>query len=168
MHVSIYEFLLCLHGLVNVFEEIFERIKHELCLRHLYENFKKKFGGGTSIRDIMMGATKVTYYQGWLNHLVWHSLNQLVWHKVRKRNPLLSRKIQNQQWRTKKIKWQVEEIENQVNYRPRCKQWWTNDHTRKWRLYFDSGTMDTLQPSGHFSPTRISNRRISTTTHFKP
>lgn len=62
MYVSIYEFLLCLHSLVNVFEEMFERIEHRLCLRNLYANFKKKFGGGTSIRDIMMGETKVTYY----------------------------------------------------------------------------------------------------------
>ncbi|XP_058749599.1 uncharacterized protein LOC131622543 [Vicia villosa] len=42
-----------------------ERIEHRLCLRHLYANFKKKFGGGALIRDIMMGAAKATYQQGW-------------------------------------------------------------------------------------------------------
>ncbi|KAK2409855.1 hypothetical protein QL285_045255 [Trifolium repens] len=51
-------------GLVAVFEEMFARIEHRLCLRHLYANFKK-FGGGTLIRDLMMGAAKATYYQAW-------------------------------------------------------------------------------------------------------
>jgi hypothetical protein len=31
----------------------------------LYANFKKKFGGGTLIRDLMMGAAKATYIQAW-------------------------------------------------------------------------------------------------------
>ncbi|GAU10761.1 hypothetical protein TSUD_425840, partial [Trifolium subterraneum] len=52
-------------GLVAVFEEMFERVEHRLCLRHLYANFKKKFGGGTLIRDLMMGAAKAAYYQAW-------------------------------------------------------------------------------------------------------
>lgn len=52
-------------GLMSVFEEMFESIEHRVCLRHLYANFKKKFGGGTLIRDLMMGAAKATYYQGW-------------------------------------------------------------------------------------------------------
>ncbi len=50
---------------MSVFEEMFESIEHRVCLRHLYANFKKKFGGGTLIRDLMMGAAKATYYQGW-------------------------------------------------------------------------------------------------------
>jgi hypothetical protein len=48
-----------------VFDEMFERVEHRLCLRHLYANFKKKFGGGSLIRDLMMGAAKATYYQAW-------------------------------------------------------------------------------------------------------
>ncbi|XP_058776090.1 uncharacterized protein LOC131650394 [Vicia villosa] len=52
-------------GLVSVSEEMFERIEHRLCLRHLYANFKNKFGGGTLIRDLMTGAAKATYYQAW-------------------------------------------------------------------------------------------------------
>ncbi|KAI5423506.1 hypothetical protein KIW84_046451 [Lathyrus oleraceus] len=44
--------------LVSVFEEMFKRIEHRLCLRHLYAIFKKKFGGCTLIRNLMMGATK--------------------------------------------------------------------------------------------------------------
>ncbi|XP_058734066.1 uncharacterized protein LOC131605767 [Vicia villosa] len=52
-------------GLVAFFEELFERIEHRICLRHLYANFKKKFGGGALIRDLMMGAAKATYQQAW-------------------------------------------------------------------------------------------------------
>ncbi|CAI8595433.1 unnamed protein product [Vicia faba] len=48
-------------GLIAVFKEMFERIEHRLCLRHLYANFKKKFGGGSLIRGLMMGAAKATY-----------------------------------------------------------------------------------------------------------
>jgi hypothetical protein len=50
---------------MSVFEEMFDSIEHRLCLRHLYANFKKKFGGGTLIRDLMMGAAKATYFQAW-------------------------------------------------------------------------------------------------------
>jgi hypothetical protein len=57
--------LFIVQGLVAVFEEMFQRVEHRLCLRHLYANFKKKFGGGTLIRDLMMGAAKATYYQAW-------------------------------------------------------------------------------------------------------
>ena len=31
--------------------------------------FQKKFGGGALIRDLMMGAAKATYYQGWLTKM---------------------------------------------------------------------------------------------------
>ncbi|KAI5436779.1 hypothetical protein KIW84_023050 [Lathyrus oleraceus] len=50
-------------GLVDVFEEMFGFIEHRICLRHLYANFKKRFGGVSSMRDHMMGVTKATYYQ---------------------------------------------------------------------------------------------------------
>lgn len=45
-----------------VFDEMFERIEHRLCLRNLYANFKKKFGGGSLIKDLMIRAAKATYY----------------------------------------------------------------------------------------------------------
>ncbi|XP_058757199.1 uncharacterized protein LOC131630445 [Vicia villosa] len=48
---------------------MFERIEHKLCLRHLYANFKKKFGGGALIRDLMMGAAKATYHQAFLQKM---------------------------------------------------------------------------------------------------
>ncbi|XP_058783990.1 uncharacterized protein LOC131658743 [Vicia villosa] len=56
-------------GLVAVFDEMFERIEHRFCLRHLYANFKKNFGGGTLIRDLMMGAAKSTYHQAWMQKM---------------------------------------------------------------------------------------------------
>ncbi|CAK8568593.1 unnamed protein product [Lathyrus sativus] len=43
-------------GLVLVFEEEYPGFEHRLCLRHLYANFKKKFGGGTLFRDLMLVA----------------------------------------------------------------------------------------------------------------
>ncbi|XP_058783323.1 uncharacterized protein LOC131658000 [Vicia villosa] len=50
-------------GLVQVFEEEYPSYEHRLCLRHLYTNFKKKFGGGTLFRDLMMAAAKATYFE---------------------------------------------------------------------------------------------------------
>jgi len=50
---------------MTVFDEILNGVEHRFCLRHLYSNFKKKFGGGVVIRDLMIGAAKATYYAGW-------------------------------------------------------------------------------------------------------
>lgn len=47
------------------FEELLGGVEHRFCLRHLYSNFKKKFGGGTLLRDLMMGAAKATYIEAW-------------------------------------------------------------------------------------------------------
>lgn len=58
-----------LQGLIAVFEEMFERIEHRLFLRHLYANLKKKFGGGSLIRDLMIGVAKATYYQEWMQKM---------------------------------------------------------------------------------------------------
>ena len=52
-------------GLMQVFDEILHGVEHRFCLRHLYSNYKKKFGGGIVIRNLMMRAAKATYYQGW-------------------------------------------------------------------------------------------------------
>ncbi|XP_050876144.1 uncharacterized protein LOC127079818 [Lathyrus oleraceus] len=46
-----------------MFEEMFERVEHRPCLRHLYASFKKKFRGGMQIRDLIMATTMVTYIQ---------------------------------------------------------------------------------------------------------
>lgn len=45
-----------------VFDELLEGHEHRFCVRHLYANFKKKFGGGVLIRNLMFGAAKATYY----------------------------------------------------------------------------------------------------------
>jgi len=40
---------------MTVFDEILNGVEHRFCLRQLYSNFKKKFGGGvvvTSLRNI--------------------------------------------------------------------------------------------------------------------
>ena len=50
---------------MTVFDKILNGVKHRFCLRHLYSNFKKKFGGGVVIRDLMMGAAKAMYDAGW-------------------------------------------------------------------------------------------------------
>ncbi|XP_017416399.2 uncharacterized protein LOC108327178 [Vigna angularis] len=52
-------------GLMLVVDDILNGVEHKLCLRHLYNNYKKKFGGGLLIRDLMMGAAKATYYKEW-------------------------------------------------------------------------------------------------------
>ncbi|WVZ24109.1 hypothetical protein V8G54_002653 [Vigna mungo] len=52
-------------GLMTVFDEMMDGVEHRLCLRHLYNNFKKRFGGGVLIRDLMMGAAKATYEKEW-------------------------------------------------------------------------------------------------------
>nr|KYP42520.1 hypothetical protein KK1_036047 [Cajanus cajan]KYP42521.1 hypothetical protein KK1_036048 [Cajanus cajan] len=52
-------------GFLQVFEEFPVPIEHRFCLRHLYNNFKKKFGGGVQLRDLMMGAAKATYEELW-------------------------------------------------------------------------------------------------------
>ncbi|WVZ07385.1 hypothetical protein V8G54_020731 [Vigna mungo] len=43
-------------GLMTVFDELMDGVEHRLCLRHLYNNFKK---------DLMMGAAKATYEKEW-------------------------------------------------------------------------------------------------------
>ncbi|XP_014494949.1 uncharacterized protein LOC106756857 [Vigna radiata var. radiata] len=52
-------------GLMSVFDDILNGVEHRLCLCHLYNNFKKKFGRGLVIRDLMMGAAKATYHKKW-------------------------------------------------------------------------------------------------------
>lgn len=50
---------------MQVFDELMPGVEHRFCLRHLYANFKKRFGGGVVIRDLMMGAAKATYEAMW-------------------------------------------------------------------------------------------------------
>ncbi|XP_057453442.1 uncharacterized protein LOC130745284 [Lotus japonicus] len=53
-------------GLMEVFkEELLQGCDHRLCVRHLYANLKKKFGGGVLLRNLMMAAAKATYEEAW-------------------------------------------------------------------------------------------------------
>lgn len=55
---------------MSAFGEMFEQIEHRICLRHFYANFKKKFGGGTTIRDLLMAAVKATDFQAWKKKMI--------------------------------------------------------------------------------------------------
>ncbi|XP_045827941.1 uncharacterized protein LOC123919931 isoform X2 [Trifolium pratense] len=93
---------------------MFDSIEHRLCLRHLYANFKKKFGGGTHIRDLMMGAAKATYYQGWLQKMnELKALDKKAW------DWLMA--VPTKNWSTCKSKTQDPEAMNRKRKQPRGK-----------------------------------------------
>ncbi|XP_072060158.1 uncharacterized protein [Arachis hypogaea] len=48
-------------GLMQVFQEMIPALEHRLCLRHLYANCKKVYGGGTVLRDLILSIVKATY-----------------------------------------------------------------------------------------------------------
>ncbi|XP_016195822.1 uncharacterized protein LOC107636862 [Arachis ipaensis] len=52
-------------GLMQVFGEMEPSIEHRLCLRHLYANCKKAYGGGTVLRDLILSIAKATYVEEW-------------------------------------------------------------------------------------------------------
>src|ERR1044072_578380 len=52
-----------IQGLLTSLNELLPGVEHMFCLRHLYANFKRKFGGGVVIRNLMMAAAKATYHQ---------------------------------------------------------------------------------------------------------
>ena len=54
-----------LQGLMQVFDELLHGVEYRFCLRYLYSNCKKRFGGGIVIRNLMMATAKATYYHGW-------------------------------------------------------------------------------------------------------
>ncbi|WOL00674.1 hypothetical protein Cni_G09387 [Canna indica] len=48
-------------GLLPVFDELLHGVEHRFCLRHLYNNFKKKFGAGLMMKTLMHGAANATF-----------------------------------------------------------------------------------------------------------
>ncbi|XP_045790010.1 uncharacterized protein LOC123884755 isoform X2 [Trifolium pratense] len=77
-------------GLIPAFEDMSDRVEHRLCLRSLYDNFKKRFKGGEVIRDLIMGAAKATYQQEWekkMNEL--KSLDKKAWEWLSAHDPKL-------------------------------------------------------------------------------
>ena len=55
--------MLYLQGLAQVFEEMMPGVEHKFCLRHLYANCKKAYGGGTLLRDLIQSTAKATYVE---------------------------------------------------------------------------------------------------------
>ncbi|XP_050254861.1 uncharacterized protein LOC126700702 [Quercus robur] len=51
-------------GLMPTFEELMPGVDHRLCVRHLYNNFKKKYPG-LILRDIFWRIATATYYKQW-------------------------------------------------------------------------------------------------------
>jgi hypothetical protein len=56
--------LLVLQGLVPTFEEVFSGMEHRLCVRHMYNNFKKKFPG-IHLKDLFWRIASATYEKQW-------------------------------------------------------------------------------------------------------
>ncbi|XP_025616463.1 uncharacterized protein [Arachis hypogaea] len=52
-------------GLMQVIQEMMPALEHRLCLRHLYANCKKAYGGGTVLRDLILSIAKATYVEEW-------------------------------------------------------------------------------------------------------
>jgi transposase-like protein len=56
--------LLVLQGLVLTFEEVFGGMEHRLCVRHMYNNFKKKFPG-IHLKDLFWRIASASYEKQW-------------------------------------------------------------------------------------------------------
>src|ERR1044072_4958043 len=54
--------MLSSQGLLSSLNELIPGVEHRFCVRHLYANFKRRFGGGVIIRDLMMAAAKATVH----------------------------------------------------------------------------------------------------------
>ncbi|XP_020985320.1 uncharacterized protein LOC107462923 [Arachis duranensis] len=52
-------------GLMDIFQEALPTLEHRLCLRHLYANCKKAYGGGIVLRDLILSIAKATYVEEW-------------------------------------------------------------------------------------------------------
>ncbi|XP_058755786.1 uncharacterized protein LOC131629000 [Vicia villosa] len=51
-------------GLLPAMEELLPRVEQRFCVRHLYNNFRKRFAG-KKLKEIIWKAAKSTYYQAW-------------------------------------------------------------------------------------------------------
>lgn len=70
---------------MHVFEEEYPEFEHKFCLRHLYAKFKKKFGGGTLFRDLIMVAANANFFEAHedkMNQIKEVSLNAFEWLNV--------------------------------------------------------------------------------------
>mgnify|MGYP000880118151 CR=1 FL=1 len=55
-------------GIVKPFKEVLPDAEHELCMRHMYDNFKKKFKG-LELKDAMWKATSSTTLMEFKGHM---------------------------------------------------------------------------------------------------
>ncbi|XP_058779988.1 uncharacterized protein LOC131653730 [Vicia villosa] len=51
-------------GLLPAMEELLPRVEQRFCVRHLYNNFRKRYPG-KKLKEIIWKAAKSTYYQAW-------------------------------------------------------------------------------------------------------
>lgn len=58
-----------LQGLDICVQEMMPGCERRIYVKHLQQNFKKKFGGGTMMKDLMMGASKATYEVAWVEKM---------------------------------------------------------------------------------------------------
>lgn len=50
---------------MSALHEMLEVFEHRTCVRHVYVNMKKKYGGGSVLRDRILAVFKATYYVAW-------------------------------------------------------------------------------------------------------
>ena len=53
-----------LQGLINVVEKVFPDAEHRFCVRHLYQNFHKKFKGET-LKNLLWAMARSTNLPRW-------------------------------------------------------------------------------------------------------
>ncbi|KAH1202488.1 hypothetical protein GmHk_17G048943 [Glycine max] len=54
----------------NQQKELLPVFEHRVCVRHVYANMKKYFGGGVVLRDKMLAACKATYIGDWEQKMI--------------------------------------------------------------------------------------------------
>ena len=50
-------------------QSLLEVYEHRVCVRHVYANMRKYYGGGAILRDRMLAACKATYYNLWVKRM---------------------------------------------------------------------------------------------------
>ncbi|KAI5418899.1 hypothetical protein KIW84_043210 [Lathyrus oleraceus] len=88
-------------GLVQVFEEEYSGFEHGFYLRHLYANLKKKFGGGTLYRNLMMASSKDDYFEAHESKII---MTKGVKRRFKKNTYVIDAKRQRERMKTLKIK----------------------------------------------------------------
>lgn len=56
--------------MVPALQENVELFEQRTCVRHVYANMKKHYGGGSVLRDSMLAACKATYHASWTRRML--------------------------------------------------------------------------------------------------